>query len=225
MSFFQFRWIWVFVFSLGLTVTGCGGVDNTTEDTVTEPEIEAIDSAETADSETADVEDDTAEGKEDADAEAQPSGLNPAPEGTFAASIQAVLMTSFPEQTGFEVDVVACPEDVTLESEEPFVCEIQATDGFVTSVDVVTDPETETFDWTTKGLDIRGLEKAIATGMLENMELAGKVDCGLGETKNPFREEAVGSAFECAFTAENGDDQTINVVVNDEEGNVTWNVE
>ncbi|NJN62489.1 MAG: hypothetical protein HC795_14055 [Coleofasciculaceae cyanobacterium RL_1_1] len=224
MNFFQFRWIWALVFSLGLMVTGCGGVDNTTEDTVTEPDIEATDSAETADSETADA-DDTAEGKEDADTEAQTSELTPAPEGTFAASIQAVLMTSFPEQTGFDVELVACPEDVTLESGEPFVCEIQATDGFVTSVDVVTDPETETFDWTTKGLDIRGLEKAIATGMLENMELAGKVDCGLGETKNPFREEAVGSAFECAFTAENGDDQTINVVVNDEEGNVTWNVE
>ena len=119
---------------------------------------------------------------------------------------------------------MACPEDVTLESGEPFACDVLTTEGFVTSVDVVTDPKAETFDWTTKGLDIRGLEKAIAAGMLENMELTGNVDCGLGDEKNPFREEAVGSTFECAFTPEEGDDQTISVVVNDEKGNVTWNV-
>ncbi len=216
MNFFQSRWVLLLVFSLGLTLTGCGGTEETTEAPTadTNPETLTLDESETETEEDAEAE----------DAEAEEAELTPAPDGTFAASIQEVLMTSFPEQTGFEVDVVACPEDVTLESGEPFTCEIQATEGFITSVDVITDPEAETFDWTTKGLDIRGLEKAIAAGMLENMELTGKVDCGLGDTKNPFREEAVGSAFECAFTAGEGDDQTINVVVNDNEGNVTWNV-
>lgn len=120
--------------------------------------------------------------------------------------------------------MVACPEDVTLESGEPFACEVLAKEGFVTSVDVMPDPKAETFDWTTKGLDIRGLEKAIAAGMLENLELTGQVDCGLGDEKNPFREEAVGSTFDCAFVAEDGEAQTISVVVNDAKGNVSWSL-
>jgi putative Ca2+/H+ antiporter (TMEM165/GDT1 family) len=243
MIFFQLRWVLVLIFSLGLTLTGCGNADDTMKNTAPESgegtteeaaptnTEDGDNGADGEDGEDGDEEEDGEEDGEDEEGEDEEedgdenSKLTPAPEGTFAASIQEVLMTSFPEQTGFEVAAVACPEDVTLESGEPFACEIQATEGFVTSVDVVTDPAAKTFDWTTKGLDIQGLEKSIASGMLEKTELKGEVDCGLGDTKNPFREEAVGSAFECTFMAEAGDRQAINVVVNDDQGNVTWNVQ
>jgi len=234
MNFLQFRWVFVLICSLGLTLTGCGAPEEATDKTAMDSSAEATDTV-IAETETEGAPESKIEGTktnetktgEEATKATTPDAapeLTPAPDGTFAASIQEVLMTSFPEQTGFEVEMVACPEEATLESGEPFACQVLATDGFVTLVDVVTDPEAKTFDWTTKGLDIRGLEKAIATGMLENLELTGEVDCGLGDEKNPFREEAVGAAFDCTFVAEGGEEQAIEVVVNDEKGNVTWNL-
>ncbi|MEM8640989.1 MAG: hypothetical protein AAGG51_19580 [Cyanobacteria bacterium P01_G01_bin.54] len=191
---------WVFVLILGLGLVSCNTAQDTTEEPASETETEAVDAATAA---------------EDA-----PVTLEPAPEGTFAAGVQAVLITSFPEQTGDAVASVACPAEANLEDAQPFDCQVSTVGGALVSVEVFPNPETETFDWRTKGLFLSGIEESIESTLLTDAELTGTADCGSEET--PYREEEPGTTFECTFATEDGDVETIEVAVQDEDGNVVW---
>lgn len=200
MKFLQLRWVLILLFGFGLTLTACG------EDVAEAP------------TDTEDTEMIAAEGTEAEETEAET--LEPAPEGTFAFAVQEVLSTSFPEQTGYDVEMVACPAAIELESDQPFECEVMTTAGFTTIVDVFPNPEAETFDWLTRGLNLAAIEEAIETQM-SDADMFGISDCGLEADPNPYREVEVGSTFDCIFTSEDSEETTIMVTVNDDKGNVT----
>jgi hypothetical protein len=200
MKFLQLRWVFILLLGFGLTLTACG------EDVAEEP---------------TDIEDTAITAAEDTEAEEpEAATLEPAPDGTFAFTVQEVLSTSFPEQTGYDVEMVACPEAIELESDQPFECEVMTTAGFTTIVDVFPNPEAETFDWLTRGLNLVAIEDAIETQM-SDADMSGIADCGLDADPNPYREVEVGSTFDCIFTSEDSEETTIMVTVNDDQGNVT----
>jgi hypothetical protein len=200
MKFLQLRWVFILILGFGLTLAACG------EDVAEEP-------TDTEDTEMVAAEDPDTE-------EMEAATLEPAPEGTFAFTVQEVLSTSFPEQTGYDVEMVACPEAIELENADPFECEVMTTEGFTTTVDVFPNPEAETFDWLTKGLNLVAIEEAIEGQMLD-ADMPGIADCGLEADPNPYREVEVGSTFDCIFTSEDSEETTIMITVNDDKGNVT----
>ncbi|MGB0561316.1 MAG: DUF4333 domain-containing protein [Spirulinaceae cyanobacterium] len=200
MKLLPLRWVCLLGLGLGLTLASCGGAEEAAEEPAAETDTEVV--------------------AEDSEAEAEVVAIAPAPEGTFAAGVQEVLMTSFPEQTGNAVESAACPEDAALEATEPFECQVLTSDGHWVAIEVFTDPEAETFDWRTKGLFLVGIEESIEARLLEDAQLAGTADCGSEES--PYREEEPGSTFDCTFETEDGDTQTIEVAVQDADGNVVW---
>lgn len=196
------RWLAVLVLGLGVTLASCGATEETTGDSETEnAETEAV----------------------EADAEAT-AGLEPAPEGTFAADVQNVLATSFSEQVDLTVDGVACPESAELETVEPFECEVQTTEGLLVRVAVTPNAAEQKIDWQTKGmLDLVALEETIQTKLAEEANLLGTADCGSADM--PYRQEDVGATLDCRFESEAGDTKTVTVTVKDEDGNVSFEVQ
>ncbi|MDB9495359.1 DUF4333 domain-containing protein [Spirulina major CS-329] len=206
MKFAQLQWVVIGVLGLGLALTACGPAETTPDEPTTSEETEAVAPEDTEDAEdTEDTED---------------AALEPAPEGTFAFTIQDVLLSNFPEQTGYEVESVACPETVDAASDDPFACEVTTTEGFTTLVDVVPNAAEETVDWFTRGLNLADVEEAIETQMTE-ADVAGAADCGLGDDPNPYREFEAGSSFDCTFKSEDGAEAIVTVMVNNDKGNVT----
>lgn len=212
MKFVQWQWVLIGALGLGLTLTGCGSADSPPDEATPSEETEEATPEETEETE------ETENTKETEDA-----ALEPAPEGTFAFTIQEVLMSNFPEQTGYEVKSVACPEDVDEASDDPFACEVTTTEGFTTLVDIFPNAAEKTVDWFTRGLNLADVEEAIEAQMTE-AEVSGAADCGLGDDPNPYREFEAGSSFDCTFKSENGTETIATVTVNDDQGNVTLTV-
>ncbi|NEO87263.1 MAG: hypothetical protein F6J87_23830 [Spirulina sp. SIO3F2] len=188
------RWLAVLVLGLGVTLASCGATEETTGDSETDStETEAL----------------------EADAEAT-AGLEPAPEGTFAADVQDVLATSFSEQMDLTVDRVACPESAELEATEPFECEVQTAEDLLVRVEVTPDAAVGKIDWRTKGiLDLVALEEMIQTQFSEEEGLTGTADCG--STEMPYRHEEVNATFDCSFESETGDIKTVTVTVQEDD--------
>lgn len=195
------HWLAIFVLSFGLTLASCNSAEETTEDSAAD--------------ETAAIE---------AKAETKTTKLEIAPEDTFAADVQAVLAASFAEQVNLTVDTVACPESAELAATEPFECEVQTAEDLLVRVAVTPDAAAEKIDWQTKDLlDLVALEETIQTKFAEEASQQGTADCGSADL--PYRQTEAGTSLDCSFEPESGDAISVTVTVQDDDGNVSFEVQ
>jgi hypothetical protein len=135
--------------------------------------------------------------------------------------LREVVTQGIEEQLDLTVASLECPESVAIEAGNTFDCTAQAEGGGVLQVAITQDDDAGNVSWEVSEmdgvLDLGLLEGQIQSGLAQQAEIESTVDCG-----PRFRAARTGDSFQCSVQDAAGNEGTVTVTVDDDEGNVSW---
>ncbi|MGB7413261.1 MAG: DUF4333 domain-containing protein [Thermosynechococcaceae cyanobacterium] len=132
--------------------------------------------------------------------------------------LERLVKQDFATQTGIAVKAVTCPQDIKLETNHSFDCEIKAEDGKALKVKVTQKDSAGNVKWTTnEGLiPLATVEQSIQESFQQQKETV-TADCG-GKFKIAFQ----GDTFNCSVQDAKDQPQEVEVTITDRKGSTIW---
>ncbi|MGF1604637.1 MAG: DUF4333 domain-containing protein [Thermosynechococcaceae cyanobacterium] len=132
--------------------------------------------------------------------------------------LEGLVKKEFAEQTGIAVKAVTCPEDIKIEAENAFDCDIEAEDGQKLKAKVTQKDDEGNVKWdANEGLiSLTAVEQSIQDGF-QKQKANVTADCG-GKFKIAFQ----GDTFTCAVKDAKDQMGEVEVTVNDNKGSINW---
>ena len=139
-------------------------------------------------------------------------------------NVRSAISDGVLEQVGLAISEVECPESVAIEAGASFECTALPGEGGKLVVQDTQDDDQGNVTWEvvkSEGLlDLVALEEMIKTGLMEQAGVAASVECG-----DRYRVTEPGGTFECMAEDAEGNQGTVMVTMEDNEGNVSWALE
>ena len=139
--------------------------------------------------------------------------------GLDTGEVEGLIVDGYETDSKATVEV-ACPDDIEPQADDTFTCEVTGPGGETADIEVrqVDDEGNVRWALVPVGLNPRALEAQIARELQQQGGVAADVDCPAGVVVEE------GNVFLCEATAPNGDTARIEVVQQDDTGNVRWQV-
>jgi hypothetical protein len=132
--------------------------------------------------------------------------------------LEGLVKQEFAEKTGIAVKTVTCPEDIKIEADQSFDCNIEAEEGKQLKAKVTQKDDKGNVNWDANEglLSLTAIEQSIQDGF-QKQQAEVTADCG-GKFKIAFQ----GDTFNCKVKDAQDQTGTVEVTVSDNQGNINW---
>jgi hypothetical protein len=142
--------------------------------------------------------------------------------GLDPEKVEAAIVEGVREQTGIELTSVECPEDIESEAGATFICTGSDDADNSATIDVTQDDDEGNVSWNLRAYapdDMAELEAQIAQGLTEQTGIEpSDVTCP------EWTLIGAGNRYSCAATDPEGNQAEVAITIEDEEGNIDWEI-
>jgi len=134
--------------------------------------------------------------------------------------VENYLRDRFPRETGIAVNSVSCPSGIEIKPNDTFECKVKVRNNRTVITEITQTDNQGNISWqVSKGLiSIASIQQQIQADLSRQLNGSIKADCG----RRKFKIATPGETFNCRVRDASGRRRRVKVLVDDEAGNVSW---